>query len=303
MDSFEGRTAVITGGGSGIGRELARMAVRLGMRIVIADIQQDALDSAAAELRERGANVLPLRVDTSRADQVLSLAESVRSAWGVPHLVFNNAGVAAGGFVWECDPSTWNWVLGVNVLGVAYGVHRFVPMMLEAARGNPDYQGRIINTASMAGLVNPPNMGVYNVSKHAVVSLTETLCHDLALVTDRVRAHVLCPYFVATGIGESDRNRPSNGERKVPTQSEQVSRAMSEKALRGSRVTAAEVAALVFDAIRANRFYIFSHPQALDSVRTRFEHIVEGRNPTDPYLERPEVRETLRQALGPRSSQ
>src|SRR5579859_2239554 len=199
MDTFEGRIAVITGAGSGIGRELARTAAALGMRIAAADIQQDALDALTAELAERGASVLAIRVDTSRADQVESLAARVRSAWGVPHLLFNNAGVAAGGLIWECDPGTWNWVLGVNVLGVAHGVRCFVPMMLEAAAGDPAFEARVVNTASMAGLVNPPNMGVYNVSKHAVVSLTETLHQDLRLVSERVRAHVLAPYFVPTG--------------------------------------------------------------------------------------------------------
>jgi NAD(P)-dependent dehydrogenase (short-subunit alcohol dehydrogenase family) len=300
MDSFEGRIAVITGAASGIGRELARTAAALGMRIAAADIQQDALDALTAELAERGASVLSARVDTSRADQVENLAARVRAAWGVPHLLFNNAGVAAGGLIWECDPSTWNWVLGVNVLGVAHGVRSFVPMMLGAAAGDPAFEGRIINTASMAGLVNPPNMGVYNVSKHAVVSLTETLCHDLALVTGQIRAHVLCPYFVATAIGDSERNRPPAGDRKAPTPSELVSRAMSEKALRGSRVTAAEVASMVFEAIRANRFYIYSHPQALGSARTRFENILEGGYPADPYLERPDIRDSLRQALAQR---
>ena len=295
METFEGLTAVVTGGGSGIGRALAHMAASLGMRVVIADIQQDALDDAAAELAASGARVLKVRTDTSRAEDVELLASSVRATFGVPHLLFNNAGVAAGGLIWETAPSTWKWVLGVNLLGVAYGVHHFVPMMLEQASRQPGFEARIINTASMAGLLNPPNMGVYSASKHAVVSMTETLAHDLALVTDRVRAHVLCPYFVATGIVESERNRP--GEKLAPTHSELVSRSMSDKAVRGSRITADEVARSVFDAIRAERFYVFSHPQALESVRVRFDDILTGHNPTDPYLERPQVRDALREAI------
>ncbi len=298
MQEFAGRTAVVTGAGSGIGLELARRAAALGMNVVLADVQQDALDAAAAELAAGGAEVLACRVDTSRPDELERLAHEVRARFGAPHLVFNNAGVGAGGLIWEHSLRTWEWVIGVNLLGVAHGVRLFVPMMLEAAAANPAFEGHVVNTASMAGLLNAPNMGVYNVSKHAVVSLSETLYHDLSLVTDRVRAHVLCPYFVPTGIKDSERNRPVELRDEGPrTLSEQVAKAMADKAVSRGHLTAADLAERVFDAIRANCFYIYSHPHALNSLRTRFDDILAGRNPTDPFHERPDIGAKLRAAL------
>ena len=196
---LRGGTAVITGAGSGFGLELARLAAASGMRLVLADIQADALERAAAELRAQGAEVWAQQVDVSRAQELEHLAEGTLTRFGAPHLVFNNAGVATGGLIWEASTRDWEWVLGVNLMGVVHGVRVFTPMMLEAARRDPQYRGHMVNTASMAGLVNAPNMGVYNVSKHAVVSLSETLYHDLSLVTEQVRCSVLCPYFVPTG--------------------------------------------------------------------------------------------------------
>ncbi|MBS0374090.1 MAG: SDR family oxidoreductase [Proteobacteria bacterium] len=298
MQDFSGRTAVITGAGSGIGLELARLGATLGMQLVLADVQADALEAATAELRARGARVLGLQVDTADGDSMATLARETRARFGAPHLVFNNAGVGAGGLIWEHSLRTWEWVVGVNLLGVAHGVRLFVPMMLEAARSDAAYAGHVINTASMAGLVNAPNMGVYNVTKHAVVSLSETLYQDLALVCDRIRAHVLCPYFVPTAIAGSERNRPDAlRDADGPTRSQRVAKAMTEKAVGSGHVTAAGLAAIVFDAIRADRFYIYSHPQALGALRTRFDDILAGRNPADPYRERPEIGTRLREAL------
>ncbi len=208
IEDFQGKTAVLTGAGSGFGLECARIGARRGMRLVLVDVQQDALDQAEAEVRAAGADVLARRVDVADAGQMERLASDVRDRFGAPHFVFNNAGVGAGGLVWENTVADWNWVLGVNLMGVVHGVRLFTPMMLDAARQDPAWRGHIVNTASMAGLLTPPNMGIYNVSKHAVVSLTETLYQDLALVTDQVGASVLCPYFVPTGIGRSERNRP-----------------------------------------------------------------------------------------------
>ena len=301
MLAFQGRTAVITGAGSGIGRELARTAAALGMKVVLADVQPNALNAVAAELTGAGTDVLPFRIDTSRPEEVEALASAVRARFGAPHLVFNNAGVGAGGLIWEQTLKTWEWVVGVNLLGVAHGVRLFVPMMLEAATRDPAFEGHVVNTASMAGLLNAPNMGVYNVTKHAVVSLSETLYHDLALVTGQVRAHVLCPYFVPTGISDSERNRPAElrdeGSR---TRSQEVAKAMSEKAVSSGHLSAARVAEIVFDAIRENRFYIYSHPQALGALRTRFDDILAARNPTDPFRERPDLGAKLRAALSGR---
>jgi short-subunit dehydrogenase len=212
--------------------------------------------------------------------------------------VFNNAGVGAGGLIWENTVQDWEWVLGVNVMGVAHGVRLFTPMMLAAAKADPSYQGHIVNTASMAGLLNAPNMGIYNVSKHAVVSLSETLYQDLALVTDQISASVLCPFFVPTGISQSHRNRPDALKVEAkPTQSQLIGQAMSDKAVGSGRVTAAQVAQMVFDAIAANQFYIYSHPKSIGSVQTRLEDVLQARNPTDPFAHKPELGVELKKAL------
>jgi NAD(P)-dependent dehydrogenase (short-subunit alcohol dehydrogenase family) len=299
MKDFHHRTAVITGAASGFGLEASRIAARLGMNVVMADVQADALEPAADEMRALGAEVLAQRVDVSKGAEVEALAAATRSRFGAPHFVFNNAGVGTGGLVWEQSVKDWEWVLGVNLWGVIHGVRCFTPMMLEAAAADPGYEGHIVNTASMAGLVNMPNMGVYNVSKHAVVSLSESLHQDLALVTERVHAHVLCPFFVATGIHESHRNRPADLHEAgaKPTRSQLIAQANSEKAVTSGKVSAADVAGYVFDALRENRFYIYSHPKALRGVQYRMEDILALRNPSDPYLDRPEIGKALREAL------
>jgi NAD(P)-dependent dehydrogenase (short-subunit alcohol dehydrogenase family) len=298
MKNFKGGTAVITGAGSGFGLEVARVAARKGMKLVLADVQQDALDRAAAETRALGVDVLASRLDVSKAAEVEALGAAAFARFGAPHFVFNNAGIGAGGLIWENTLKDWEWVLGVNLMGVVHGVRVFTPMMLEAARKDPVYEGHIVNTASMAGLLNAPNMGVYNVSKHAVVSLSETLYQDLRLVTDQIGASVLCPFFVPTGIISSDRNRPDAlRATAAPTRSQLIGRAMSEKAVSSGKVSAAQVAGFVFDAIESDRFYIYSHPKSLASVQTRLEDIVQGRNPTDPFAGKPEIGAGLKAAL------
>jgi len=298
MKTLQGRTAVLTGAASGFGLEAARIAARAGMNVVMADVQQDALDKAAEEIRGLGAQVLPFRLDVSKAEQVEALALATRNTFGVPHLVFNNAGVGAGGLIWEHTQKDWEWVVGVNLMGVAHGVRVFTPMMLEAAAADPAYEGHIVNTASMAGLLNAPNMGVYNVTKHAVVSLSETLYQDLALVTDQISASVLCPYFVPTGIHQSHRNRPAEMKEAVkPTKSQLIAQAMSDKAVTSGKVTAAQVVQWVFDAVQARQFYIYSHPHALGGVQVRLEDILLQRNPTDPFKERPELGANLKAQL------
>jgi len=298
MKRFEGRTAVITGAGSGFGLEVARIGARKGMNLVLADVQQDALDRAAEELRAAGANVLAQRLDVSKGAEIEALGAAVAARFGAPNFVFNNAGIGAGGLIWESTLKDWEWVLGVNVMGVVHGVRVFTPMMLEAARRDPGYEGHITNTASMAGMVNMPNMGVYNVSKHAVVSLTETLYQDLRLVTDQISASVLCPFFVPTGILASDRNRPAElRDAGGLSKSQLIGKAMTEKAVGSGKVTAAQVAGFVFDAIENDRFYVYSHPNALSGVQKRLEDVVQGRNPTDPFASRPEIGASLKAAL------
>jgi NAD(P)-dependent dehydrogenase (short-subunit alcohol dehydrogenase family) len=201
------KTAVITGAGSGFGLETARLAAARGMNLVLVDVQADALEKAVAEFTHVA--VLSRVVDVAKAVPMQALADAVQERFGAPHFVFNNAGVGSGGLIWENSLADWEWVLGVNLMGVVHGVRLFTPMMLAAAKADPSYSGHIVNTASMAGMLNPPNMGVYNVSKHAVVSLSETLHQDLSLVTDQVHASVLCPFFVPTGIGPANSRRPS----------------------------------------------------------------------------------------------
>jgi NAD(P)-dependent dehydrogenase (short-subunit alcohol dehydrogenase family) len=297
MKHFQGRTAVITGAASGFGLEVSRLAAARGMNIVMADVQPDALATAAAEITGLGAQVLPFRLDVARAAEVEAMGAATLARFGAPHFVFNNAGVGGGGLVWEVSLEDWAWVLGVNVMGVVHGVRVFTPMMLAAAARDPAYEGHIVNTASMAGLLNPPNMGVYNVSKHAVVSLSETLYQDLRLVTDQIGASVLCPYFVPTGISQSHRNRPADAARATPTKSQRVAQIMSDKAVSSGKVTAAHVAELVFDALAEDRFYIYSHPQALGNVAARMTEIIDGTNPGDPFAKRPELGDQLRAAL------
>ena len=241
--------------------------------------------------------MLARKVDVSSAQQMEALAQAVQQRFGAPHFVFNNAGVGSGGLVWENSVKDWEWVLGVNVMGVVHGVRVFTPMMLAAAAKDPSYEGHIVNTASMAGLLNPPNMGIYNASKHAVVSLSETLYQDLRLVTEQISASVLCPFFVPTGIAASDRNRPQDAPAAKPTKSQLIGKAMSDKAVGSGKVSAADVAGFVFDAIEASRFYIYSHPKSLASVQTRLEDVVQGRNPTDPFAGKPEIGAELRAAL------
>jgi NAD(P)-dependent dehydrogenase (short-subunit alcohol dehydrogenase family) len=301
ISDFSGKTAVLTGAGSGFGLECARIAAARGMNLVLVDVQADALAQAEAELsaecHRHGAAVMARRVDVSNAEAMEALAAEVVSRFGAPHFVFNNAGVGSGGLVWENSLADWQWVLGVNLWGVIHGVRCFTPHMLAAAKADPAWQGHIVNTASMAGLLTAPNMGIYNVSKHAVVALSETLYQDLSLVTDQVGASVLCPYFVPTGIALSHRNRPDTMADERPTQSQMIGQAMSEKAVNSGKVSAADVADKVFAAIEANQFYIYSHPQALGNVAQRMQAIVEGHNPPDPFEQRPDVGTKLRASL------
>ncbi len=297
MQLQAGGTAVITGAASGFGLEASRLAARRGLNVVMADVQADALERAAAEVAALGAPVLPFRLDVSKAAEVEALAAATFERFGVPSFLFNNAGVGAGGLIWEHTAADWDWVLGVNLLGVAHGVRVFVPAMLAEAAKNPAWHGHVVNTASMAGLLNAPNMGVYNVSKHAVVSLSETLYQDLSLVSDQVHAHVLCPYFVPTGISQSHRNRPADKPLAKATKSQLIAQAMSDKAVSSGKVTAEQVVQWVFEACDENRFYIYSHPHALGGVQVRLADIVTPRNPSDPFAARPEIGTELRRQL------
>ena len=299
MKTFQGKTAVITGAASGFGLETARLCAARGMNIVMADVQQESLDKAAAEIEALGAKVLPFRLDVSKADQVEAMGRATFERFGAPHFVFNNAGISSGGLIWEHTLKDWEWIVGVNLMGVAHGIRVFTPMMLEAAKKDPTYEGHITNTASMAGMVNMPNMGSYNVTKNAVVAMSETLFQDLSLVTDQIHCSVLCPFYVPTGIIHSERLRPAEmgGADVKPTRSQLVAKALGEKAVASGKLTAANIAQMVVDAVANGTFYVFSHPHALGAVQTRLEDIMLGRNPSDPFKERPQIGQQLREAM------
>ena len=285
MKAFAGKVAVITGAGSGFGREFARTGAALGMKLALADVQADALAATVAELEGQGAQVFGETVDVSKAEDVERLAARTLDTFGGAHLLFNNAGVAVGGLAWESSARDWEWVLGVNVWGVIHGVRVFTPIML--AQGG---EAHIVNTASVAGLVNPQMMAAYNVSKHAVVSLSETLHHDLKLVGSSVGVSVLCPAFVPTGINASDRNRPADlANDAPPTASQAALKAQLDKAVTSGKITAPQVSSMTFDAIREQRFYVITHEKMMPSIELRLQDVVKRRNPSDPFSYKPDA--------------
>ncbi|WP_017773892.1 SDR family oxidoreductase [Paraburkholderia kururiensis] len=282
---FDGKVAVITGAASGFGRAFAQKAAALGMKLVLADVDGDALAASVTALRDEGAEAVGVATDVSQSAQVEALAQTALDTFGKVHLLFNNAGVGTGGFLWENTENDWTWVLGVNVMGVAHGVRVFAPIMLRQKE-----PAHIVNTASVAGLLAPPAMGVYNVSKHAVVALTETLYHDLNIVGGEVGCSLLCPAFVPTGIAESHRARPEAlRNMEAPTRSQAVAQVQLQRAVKSGKLSAADVAELTFDAVRERRFYILTHPAILPSVHLRHEDIELMRNPTDPMSLKPET--------------
>lgn len=284
MEQLEGRVAVVTGGGSGIGRAVATQLAGAGMHVVVADIQQDALDATVADLVAAGHRAIGVRTDVSDGDSVDALAEATVAEFGAVHVVHNNAGVGVGGPVWTHTERDWQWVLGVNLWGVIHGIRAFVPRML--AQGGPAH---VVNTASMAGLISVPYLGAYNVSKHGVVTLSETLHRDLRLAGADIGVSVLCPGLVMTNIFESQRNRPEEladdaGSSGLSALLDGVGdNSATEDAIGafGQILSPDEVAAAVVDAVRQDRFYIFTHPESTEAlVRTRCDDIVEARHPS-----------------------
>ncbi|MEX3809748.1 SDR family oxidoreductase [Paraburkholderia sp. BR13439] len=290
MFEFAGKVAVITGAGSGFGRAFAHKGAALGMKLVLADVNAEQLAQTVDALREGGAEAIAVPTDVSSAAQVEALARAALAAFGKVHLLFNNAGVGTGGFLWESSASDWSWVFGVNVMGVAHGVRVFAPLML--AQNEPAH---IVNTASVAGLLAPPAMGIYNASKHAVVALTETLYHDLKLAQagtgGEVGCSLLCPAFVPTGIADAERARPDelrNASR--PTRSQIAAAKQLQRAVQSGKLSADDVADITFEAIAARRFYIITHPGIMATVKLRHEDIEQLREPSDPMSLKPEVK-------------
>jgi NAD(P)-dependent dehydrogenase (short-subunit alcohol dehydrogenase family) len=279
VKEFKGKVAVITGAASGIGRALAGRCVRERMKTVLADVEPGALAQAEASMKASGAAVLAVRTDVSRSGDVEALARQALEVFGAVHLLCNNAGVATEAAVWESTAAEWEWVLGVNLRGVIHGVRVFVPVMLSQ-----DAECHVVNTASMAGLLSGPGLGAYRVSKHAVVALSETLHHDLAERGAKVKVSVLCPGIVNTRIMESARNRPGHLAAAGPLGPAFGVRWEALRRLVPAGMPPEQVADVVFEAIREDRFYIVTHPEGKGAVRTRLEDILRERNPTPPGL-------------------
>src|SRR5262245_22173088 len=273
MQELRGKCAVVTGAASGIGRAMADAFANEGMCVVLADIESGALEEAAAALRGRGARVLAVPTDVSQAEQVQALADRAVAAFGRVDVVCNNAGVALSGSTWEHTLADWQWVLGVKLWGVVHGVRTFVPLMLQQGG-----EGHIVNTGSVAGLTSNPFMSIYNVTKHAVVTLSETLQKELTLAGAQVRVSVLCPGFVNTRILDAERNRPVALQNAVATERHPTFEEMASAAL-AAGLPPAQVAAQVVDAVKTDRFYILTHPEFSPRVRQRMEDILEGRTP------------------------
>jgi NAD(P)-dependent dehydrogenase (short-subunit alcohol dehydrogenase family) len=276
MKDLQGKVAVITGGASGIGRAVAKRAAGEGMKIVVGDIEEGPLKEAVDELSGRGAETLGVVTDVSDAASVRALRDRTLDRFGAVHLVHNNAGIGLGGPIWEVSEEDWRWILGVNLWGVINGVAAFVPALI--AQG----EGHVVNTASIAGLIAAPFLGPYNATKQAVVAISETLYKDLQAVGAPIGVSVLCPGFVQTRIAESERNRPPWApDRDVPGADELRGAVRS---LVDGGIEAEVVAERVIDAVRADTFYILTHPELDDAIATRFEDIMVGRPPSPTMI-------------------
>ena len=277
MKDFKDKVAVITGAASGIGRALADRCVQEGMKAVLADVEAEPLATAEASLKASGATVLAVQTDVSQARDVEALAQKTMEAFGAVHVLCNNAGVGTEAAVWESTLAEWEWIVGVNLWGVVHGVRVFVPLMLAQ-----DAECHIVNTASTAGLISGPGLGAYKVTKHGVVTLSETLHHELAERGAKVKVSVLCPGIVNTRIMESARNRPGDLAPTGPRGPASEERWEALRRLVPAGMPAAQVADAVFEALRKDRFYILTHPEGKEAVRTRMEDILQERNPTPP---------------------
>jgi NAD(P)-dependent dehydrogenase (short-subunit alcohol dehydrogenase family) len=275
MQEFSGRVAVITGAASGMGRSLALRCAQEGMKVVVADVNAQTLAQVEAELKRTGTVVLAVQTDVSKASDVEALAERTLSTFGAVHLLFNNAGVVGLTRIWEAPLAEWEWTLGVNLWGVIHGIHTFVPIMLKQKD-----EAHIVNTASIAGILTGPGIGVYRVTKHGVVALSEILYHELAQETDRVKVSVLCPGFVNTSLLDTSATlRPESlaASPQLPNDV-QLEAHMRAQVLEG--ITPEQVVDEVFAAIRQERFYIFTHSEYNEAIQRRMEDLLHVRNPT-----------------------
>jgi NAD(P)-dependent dehydrogenase (short-subunit alcohol dehydrogenase family) len=278
MKALKGKVAAVTGAASGLGRAMALAFAREGMHVAFADLDEAGAVAAAQEARACGVEAFGMRVDVSSAAELERFASRTMTELGGAHLVCNNAGVSPLGAIWESTLADWQWILGVNLWGVIHGVRAFMPRLL--AQG----EGHVVNTASVAGLISPPGMGAYNVTKHAVVALSESLYHDLAERNANVGVSVLCPAYVPTGIAECERSRPPalrNAEA-APSPLQQAKQAMLRKAIASGRLSADDIARAVLDAVKRERFYVLTHPRIKGAIRARLEDMLEERAPRNP---------------------
>ncbi|MDR3508275.1 MAG: SDR family NAD(P)-dependent oxidoreductase [Caulobacteraceae bacterium] len=261
-----GKLAFITGAGSGIGYAIAQKCAEQGMSLAITDINQDALDAAAASLAQTGAPVRAWRLDVSDLEAYRRVSQSVLTELGVPYLLANNAGVAWKAPAATATPEDWRWLVSVNVLGVGYGLSLFAPRMIEAGQG-----GYVLNTGSITGLITSPGTSaVYAMTKHAVVAISETLAHELR--PHGIGVAVLCPGSVATAIADADRNLAGGVAAAALSAAEEAERAFTRdfvsKGLKPSAVVDAAFAALA-----EGRFYVVTHPEYRDEIETRHRQI------------------------------
>ena len=270
MQNFKGAVAVITGAASGIGLALAHHCAHEGMRVVLADIDADAVQRAANSVSGMGADVLAVPTDVSRVEDIQALADVTLKTFGAVHVLCNNAGVGIATPILGSTLADWQWALGVNLWGVIHGVRLFAPIMRSQA-----CPCHIINTASIAGLISAPGLGIYRTTKHAVVAFSEALFHELAAQAPWVKVSVLCPGMVKTNIMHSA-YRPGDipaTEQRDDNETERLTRVMSEA------MAPEAIAELVFAAMRAEQFYILTHPERNGQIQKRFDAILQGRNP------------------------
>ena len=268
MRNFEGKTAVITGAASGIGKALAEKFAQEKMQVVLADIEEEALEKTVDNLRQYQHRVIGVKTDVLVEESIDELFAKATEEYGNIHILCNNAGIGANSgnkAIWEIDKHDWDWVMGVNYQGVLKGIQTFLPHMLEHGE-----EGHVVTTVSMAGLL--PGAGTYGVSKHAVMALTEGLSRDLITRNAKINASVLCPGFVDTNIDKSERNRPSHlGEAQEVT-NDMGAEIMSSMLRQGKKPE--EIAGIVFEAIKENIFYILSHPAWDETLRSHFDNIL-----------------------------
>lgn len=288
MKEFKGKVAVITGAASGIGRSLAERCAQEGMKVVLADIEEEALTLAERDIKALGAATLAVLTDVSQANSVEALAEKTLDTFGAVHLLCNNAGVIATGSAWGSTLRDWEWVIGVNLWGVIHGIHVFVPIMLEQGT-----ECHIVNTASMAGLISPtPSYAMYYVTKHGVVTLSEAIYRELAQKKASIGISVLCPGFINTRLMEAKRNRaielqndPADEQRNL---ADPVNQAMAQAFTTAisKGMSPQSVADSAFQAVRENKFYVVVNADSWRrALQARFDDILEERNPKIPSLQ------------------